>query len=311
MKPKIIAFYLPQFHPIPENDAWWGKGFTEWTNVKKAKSLFWGHEQPKVPADLGYYDLRIPVVRQQQAKMAKEAGIDAFCYWHYWFGGGKKLLELPFNEVVSSGEPDFPFCLAWANHDWIMKTWNSDVPRSDSRILIKQDYPGEQDYINHFYNNLNAFQDKRYVRIEGKPFFLVYSPQDLPDAAQFIAVWNALAQKHNIRGFYFVAHARNTNNIRSYLDMGFDAVNFSPHRMPFRRMKTVYHKIRRKIFRLPHIVHYAKAIKIFDDPVNAEARVIPTVIPNWDHTPRSGVNGVVMHKSNPELFRNHVNKVVC
>lgn len=116
MNPKIIAFYLPQFHPIKENDEWWGKGFTEWTNVRKAKPLFKGHDQPRIPADLGYYDLRDPEIREKQAQLAREAGITAFCYWHYWLGNGKRLLESIFDNVLSSGKPDFPFCLGWANH---------------------------------------------------------------------------------------------------------------------------------------------------------------------------------------------------
>ena len=122
MKPRLIAFYLPQFYPTPENDEWWGKGFTEWTNVGRAKPLFKGHYQPKVPADLGYYDLRILEIREEQAKMAREAGIEGFCYWHYWFGNGKRLLSQVFKEVVESGKPDFPFCLCWANHSWLAKT---------------------------------------------------------------------------------------------------------------------------------------------------------------------------------------------
>ena len=126
-KARVIAFYLPQFHPIKENDEWWGKGFTEWTNVGKAKPLFKGHYQPRVPADLGYYDLRMPEVREAQADMAREAGIEGFMYWHYWFGNGKQILERPFNEVLSSGKPDFPFCLGWANHSWTRRTWNSDA----------------------------------------------------------------------------------------------------------------------------------------------------------------------------------------
>ena len=125
-KVKVIAFYLPQFHPIPENDEWWGKGFTEWTSVGRAKKYYRGHYQPRVPADLGYYDLRLPQVRQQQADLAKEAGISAFCYWHYWFGNGKQLLENPLQEVVKLGEPDFPFCLGWANHTWLNKSWNRE-----------------------------------------------------------------------------------------------------------------------------------------------------------------------------------------
>ena len=120
-KSKVIAYYLPQYHPIPENNKWWGNGFTEWTNVGKAKPLFKGHYQPRVPADLGYYDLRLPDVRQAQADLAKKAGVTAFCYWHYWFGKDKELLEMPLNEVVRLGKPDFPFCIAWANHSWERK----------------------------------------------------------------------------------------------------------------------------------------------------------------------------------------------
>ena len=122
-KARVIALYLPQYHPVAENDKYWGKGFTEWTNVAKAKPLFKGHDQPRIPADLGFYDLRLPQVRKEQAELAKEAGIEGFCYWHYWFGNGKEVLQMPFDEVVKSGEPDFPFCLGWANHDWTTKTW--------------------------------------------------------------------------------------------------------------------------------------------------------------------------------------------
>ena len=147
--PRIIALYLPQFHPIPENDKWWGPGFTEWTNVVKARPLFKGHVQPKLPADLGFYDLRLPETREAQAKLAREAGIEGFCYYHYWFGG-KQLLERPFNEVVASGKPDFPFCLCWANHSWSNKTWNRKSNLKSNSMLIEQTYPGEEDDRAHF-----------------------------------------------------------------------------------------------------------------------------------------------------------------
>ena len=140
---RVIALYLPQFHPIPENDKWWGKGFTEWMNVGKARSLFRGHYQPRVPADLGYYDLRLSEAREAQAEMAKSYGIEGFCYWHYWFGNGKRLLERPFQEVLSSGKPDFPFCLAWANESW--KGFFHGV--NGREVLIEQEYPSEQDRI--------------------------------------------------------------------------------------------------------------------------------------------------------------------
>ena len=162
-KPRIIAFYLPQYHPIPENDAWWGKGFTEWTNVGKAKKLFPGHCQPKVPADLGYYDLRLPETREAQAEMARESGIEGFCYWHYWFGNGKRLLERPFNEVLELGKPNFPFCLAWANESWEKKSWNKNYKKN--MMLIQQKYGGIADYTEHFYSLLPAFLDKRYIKI--------------------------------------------------------------------------------------------------------------------------------------------------
>src|ERR1700754_964591 len=160
---RVIAFYLPQFHPIPENDLWWGKGFTEWRNVGKAKQLFKGHYQPRVPADLGYYDLRVSETRKAQADMAKEHGKEGFCYWHYWFGNGKRLIERPFTEVLGSDQPDFPFCLAWANESW--KGFAHGL--KNRNVLIEQTYPGVDDYTAHFYAVLPAFIDKRYIQVDG------------------------------------------------------------------------------------------------------------------------------------------------
>ena len=166
-KARVIAFYLPQFHPIPENDQWWGKGFTEWTNVAKAKPLFRGHYQPRIPADLGFYDLRLPEVREQQAELAREAGIEGFWYWHYWVGNGKMLLEKPFQEVLHSGKPDFPFCLGWANHSWKTGTWTRD---GSNQMIAEQQYLGEKDLlissnkIEGIYDNLEI--PENFINIE-------------------------------------------------------------------------------------------------------------------------------------------------
>lgn len=184
---RIIAFYLPQCHPIPENDAWWGPGFTEWTNVAKARPLYPGHVQPQLPADLGFYDLRVAEVRAQQAQMAADCGVEGFCYWHYWFGGGKRILERPFHEVLSTNQPDLPFCLGWANQSWT-GIWHGN-PKS---VLVEQTYPGPADEAAHFAWALPAFRDARHIRVDGKPMFVVFDPYDMPSTISFIEHWRRL-----------------------------------------------------------------------------------------------------------------------
>ena len=316
MKPRIIAFYLPQYHPIPENDEWWGKGFTEWTNVGKAKALFRGHYQPRVPADLGYYDLRLPQVRERQAELAREAGVEGFMYWHYWFGNGKRLMDGVFDEVVKSGRPDFPFCLGWANHSWYAKDWNANGSKND-KLLIEQTYPGEHDYRSHFEAILPALKDSRYIKVGDQPVFLIFDPSKLPPA--FIPLWNSWAKENGFpHGLYFVA------NVKSYecrdkdevLRIGFDAVTFERLREVY-TAKSKFHEILNAAFnrivlnRPIFTKDYRKAcLRLTNREVDRCDKVIPTLLPNWDHTPRSGERGLLLTDSTPARFKEHANTVL-
>ncbi len=192
---KVLAFYLPQFHPIPENDEWWGKGFTEWTNVAKARPLYPGHYQPHAPGELGYYDLRLPEVREAQAELAAQHGISGFVYYHYWFNG-KRLLERPFEEVLASGSPDFPFALCWANEEWT-RNWDAQT----GTVLMPQEYSDEDD-LAHIRYLVEAFKDERYITIDGRPLMLVYRPQQLPDPQRTFQIWRDEAKKQGIPDLY-------------------------------------------------------------------------------------------------------------
>ncbi len=297
---RLIASYLPQFYPTKENDEWWHKGFTEWTNVGKAKPLFKGHYQPRVPKDLGYYDLRLPEVREQQADMARAYGIEGFCYWHYWFGNGDRVLTRVFDEVVKSGKPDFPFCLAWAN-----ETWSGRWHGANDRILKEQTYPGTQDYINHFNELLPAFKDKRYIRVNGKLFFMIYQPSQLPNAHQFINLWQDLANKNGLEGFYFVAHIIGIKEYQKQISLGFDAVNVIRYHLYETRMQFEL-KIRLKRLR---VYEYKDALKVFVGDEEKNINCIPTIMPNWDHSPRSGKSAYILHNSTPEYFEEHLKHV--
>jgi hypothetical protein len=334
---RLIAFYLPQYHPIPENDVWWGPGFTEWTHVTRARPLFRGHLQPRLPADLGFYDLRVPETRFAQAALAREAGIEGFCYWHFWFAG-KRLLERPFDEVVRSGVPDFPFCLAWANQSW-SGIWHG----SPDKILIEQTYPGEEDYTAHFHALLDAFHDDRYVKVEGKPLFVIFRPLDLPDPRRFTDLWRELAVKSGLKGMYFVGyHADPAGNpVERGLDAGLSnelwrslytvpcwplrrierridqvlRVDLSPAVRLLNRLftrssgKDLYNSVR-FMRSLPHISYYADFIKTaLPDLVDGYTQY-PCVVPNWDNTPRTGRRGYVLLDSTPALFRTHLRRAM-
>ncbi len=308
-KIKVIAFYLPQFHPFKENDEWWGKGFTEWTNVAKAKPLFRGHYQPKIPADLGFYDLRLSEVREAQAELAKEAGIYGFCYWHYWFGNGKQLMEKPFEEVLKSGKPDFPFCLAWANHSWYAKTWDPNVP---DKLLIEQSYPGVKDNEEHFYSLLSAFKDPRYIKVDGRPVFVIFKPLNIPNVVDLIRQWQDLAKANNLKGIYFIGQGTEAE-VNKILSLGFDAINHEEinkihaHHTPLVRL---FKQVKRYFYKKPRCYDYLRAMRLMLSSVDSEDNVFPTICPNYDHTPRSGYRGLVYLNSTPERFSIHVLQVL-
>ena len=331
-KPRIIALYLPQFHPIPENDEWWGPGFTEWTNVVKAKPSFRGHVQPKIPADLGFYDLRLPETREQQAQLAREAGIEGFCYYHYWFGG-KQLLERPFNEVLASGKPDFPFCICWANHSWSNKTWNRKSNVQKNSMLIEQVYPGDQDDREHFLSLLPAFKDPRYITIDGKPLFFLYSPWTHSRLKEWITNWQRLAQEHGLKGLYLVGmcdsvltfklNADGTRSLtmpdlkssadifQSVLDMGFDAVNSFGRRRGELLSKGKYTDLAKTVMRkvgLPIGAYYdyAKTVKGFFAPEDKWENVFPTILSQWDRSPRAATYDGIYVGATPEKFEQHI-----
>jgi hypothetical protein len=306
-KARVIAAYLPQFHPIPENDKWWGKGFTEWTNVGKARPLFRGHYQPRIPADLGYYDLRLDEAREAQANLAREYGVEAFCYWHYWFGNGKRLLERPFNEVLKTGRPDFPFCLGWANSSWDSIHYGVDGKK---KILIEQKYPGIKDYEEHFYAVLPALLDKRYVKVDGKPFFLIFNPLFLPNSEGFIELWQKLAIKNGLPGIFFVAQTSKLESIDDLMQKGYNSVNLIRLNHPVLFGRSFLKIIKKKIFNELSTYDYEKALKYFTGHEDSLNHIIPSIYPNWDHSPRSGRKGFIITKSTPELFERHVNDVL-
>lgn len=303
---RVIAFYLPQFHPIPENDEWWGKGFTEWTNVARAKPLFKGHEQPRLPADLGFYDLRCPEVREAQAELALTYGVEGFCYWHYWFAG-RRLLERPFNEVLESGSPNFPFCLGWANESWT-GVWNNE-PR---RLLIEQTYPGDSDDREHFDYLLSAFSDSRYIRVDDKPLLYIYKPLKLPDAKRRLDQWREWAHQAGLKGLYILG-----NNQLDFVhadELGLDGAVVSTHGVTtsesaaLNRAKWLFWGVSKRLgVGGPRVIDYSEAIKhLVPDLSRFDFDAYPCTYPNWDHTPRSGRRGLVYTGSTPELFKKHM-----
>jgi len=289
---RVIAFYLPQYHHIPENDAWWGEGFTEWTNVRRGRALYAGHGQPHVPGELGYYDLTDAAVREAQAALARAHGIDAFCYYHYWFGG-RRLLERPLDEVLATGRPDFPFCVCWANENWTRR-WDG----LDHEVLMAQRY-SEGDaraFIEHLFP---AFRDRRYVRVDGRPLLLVYRVADIPDVAGTVAIWRTACRAAGIGEIHLAAVQRHALDDPTAL--GFDAaVEFPP----------IGHAAENVTARMPGLdpafrgAVYGYANLAADYLLRPRPAFVQYrgVTPMWDNTARRPNDGMIVDGATPELF---------
>jgi hypothetical protein len=308
---RLIAFYLPQFYPVPENDAWWGPGFTEWTNVAQAQPLFRGHRQPRIPADLGFYDLRVAETRAAQAELARDHGIEAFCYWHYWFSG-ERLLDRPFAEVLATGEPDYPFCLAWANHDWTTDWFGA------GELLRRQRYSPEDD-VEHARWLLPAFADDRYVRVAGRPVFVVYRPAHLPEARRTTDTIRAECSRAGLPDPYLLGVDAGAT-AAEHRATGFDGtVSWAPQ---FGLLPQYLTRGARpaRLWRNLRLGVASPRLRIYDAAfLRARTRARrartrhpfhPTVLAGWDNTPRRGRDGIVLVNDGADQFEDALSEAV-
>jgi lipopolysaccharide biosynthesis protein len=295
---------LPQFHPFKENDEWWGKGFTEWRNVAKAKPRFLGHYQPHIPGDLGFYDLRVPEVRIEQARMAREYGIYGFCYYHYWFNG-HLLMERPLEDMLKSGEPDFPFMICWANENWT-RVWDG----GEKEVLIKQNYSYEDD-VNHIKYLIKFFKDPRYIRVDGKPVLLIYRTTKFPDIDKTIGIWRHEAKKENLE-LYICRFESFGEKGREFLTREIDAAaQFQPHdKKAYIRYRHIFRRglnyLCRKI-NLPELFvskyDYTKYVQfMLNCPLPSLYKCYPCVMPMWDNSPRRKRGFSAFYNCSPLMF---------
>jgi lipopolysaccharide biosynthesis protein len=310
---KAIAIHLPQFHPIPENDKWWGKGFTEWTNVSKAKPLFKGHYQPHLPADLGFYDLRLEESRIAQEQLAKANGIHGFCYYHYWFNG-KRILEKPVEAKLKNHKEDLPFMLCWANENWT-RIWNG----GENDVLLNQDYSLEDD-ANHIKELITYFKDSRYIKVNGKPVFIVYRPKLFPDMRATAALWRKIVKEHGFPDMYLGFAGRfddHPNVSESIFDFAFDfQPRFDKRPLPYgySPFKNYYNLFLKKVG-FPY-KDFSKPIYDYGDFAKLQKEIpfmpntYPSITPGWDNTARRKVNYFLLHNSTPEKYGEWLSHIV-
>jgi lipopolysaccharide biosynthesis protein len=294
-----MAFFLTQFHPTPENDEWWGKGFTEWTNVTKAQPLFEGHYQPHLPTDLGFYDLRLRETRREQITIARQHGIDAFCYHYYWFSG-TRLLHRPLDDMLADPESDMPFCLCWANENWTRR-WDG----AESHVLIAQQYRSEDD-LEFIKSLIPFFKDPRYVHIDGAPVLLVYYPQHMPDPRSSVQVWREYCASIGIPRLHLICALTHGNH--DYETFGFDAgVQFPPHALTvpsYSHLVNLLGDFRGVVYDYPDIAnaHLDRQYQGWN--------VYRCVFPSWDNTARRGAGSVVVLNGTPGNYERWLGEAV-
>lgn len=310
--PRIIGLYLPQYHPIPENDEWWGKGFTEWTNVRKALPIFKGQEQPRVPLDGNYYDLGDVSTLRWQAKLASEYNVYGMCFYHYWFAGGKKLLEKPAEMLLANVDINMRFCFSWANEPWA-RTWDGKA----HQVLMPQEYGDESDWRQHFDYLLPFFRDERYIKENGAPMFLVYKLQSIECAPQMMSMWNQWARQEGFNGIHFVETLRDGTIDSRNLPVK-ARVEFEPARSNFQQPWLVlnYKRVRRRVIALANKV-LGTSIPLnkpfaFADVANRSLTLKSPkgtyggAFVGWDNTARRGVAATVVLPPTKQEFRDYL-----
>ncbi|THH39880.1 glycosyltransferase WbsX family protein [Neolewinella litorea] len=310
MKIRPLAIHLPQFHPIPENDEWWGKGFTEWINVVKAKPKFPGHYQPHLPADLGFYDLRLVDTIRLQHQLARDYGIHGFCYYHYWFQG-KTLLETPLNLLLEKKDIEANYCICWANENWTRR-WDGQ----DDDILIQQQYSLEDDK-RHFQYLQRFFDDNRYIRVDGKPLYVVYRIELIPNIKKTVEVWRQQCRDLGIGEIYLLFVDKSTTLVDPE-SFGFDAmIEFQPNWKKVVRdkgslTKRLLHKlsIRSSVFSENRVVDYQDyVVKMLSSP-KSPFKSYPSVFPMWDNSARRKSSATIFYGSTPMKYESYLTQVI-
>lgn len=321
---KIIAFYLPQFHAIPENDEWWGKGFTEWVNMKKAKPLFEGHYQPRVPQGGNYYNLLDNKVKEWQVKLAKENGVYGFCFYHYWFNG-HMLLEKPMEQYLADEKCDLPFCVCWANEAWTNQ-WVS----AENKVLIAQSYGGPEEWATHYNYLRQFFHDKRYIKEDNKPFVVIYRPQLIGCLKDMLAYWDKLAKEDGFNGLTYAFQTKSYDKIRNKKEKIFDyAIEYQPmwswdemHDQDFNKFLNFLRYVKFRFYlALEKYFGYMRDAKVVTEPKKMDydevwtyiinrkpksAMYLPGAFVNWDNTPRKDVRGSLFTGVTPEKFEKYM-----